>query len=445
MPKTDKETFNKAMRTMLLLLMLCLIPASLSCRERQKQGGRVTISVWHVWGGTLNEGLERLKADFERAHPDIELNMVFTSNNLSTNQKFFTAVAAGKPPDVVFVDGPQVASWAEWGALAPLTERMKEAGISSDDYFAPCWRQNAYEGNVWALTFCADPNFAFAWNKESFRQAGLDPDRPPRTFEELDAYAERLTIREGDRLMAIGFIPWAQYGMANSMFTFAWAFGGDFYDYEKRRITAHDPGVMRALEWMVSYAKKYDVTRVSSLQQGFGTQEQNPFITGQVAMQCLHLSEIQNILRYAPQLDYGLSSLPTPAGGEERSSWVGGWCLAIPKGAQHPDEAWEFLRWACHDPDGTTSAWQNLKLLPGVKDAPCMEEIRKDPRNSVFLKIMEECRHQRPVMPAQALFMRELDRAVSAAIHGKKSPRNAVEEASNNTQRELDLILAGHR
>jgi hypothetical protein len=37
------------------------------------------------------------------------------------------------------------------------------------------------------IALCADPNFGFMWNKESFRNAGLDPDRPPTTIRELDA------------------------------------------------------------------------------------------------------------------------------------------------------------------------------------------------------------------------------------------------------------------
>ena len=91
------------------------------------------------------------------------------------------------------MDGPQVAPWAEWGALEPLTNRMQEAGIAAEDYYTPCWLQTNYGKDVWALTFCADPNFAFVWNRALFREVGLDPDRPPRTMDELDEYAAKLT------------------------------------------------------------------------------------------------------------------------------------------------------------------------------------------------------------------------------------------------------------
>ena len=59
----------------------------------------------------------------------------------------------------------------------------------------------------------------------------------------------------------------------------------------------------------------------------------------------------------------------------------------------------------------------------------------------MFLKILEECRHQRPVMPAQAYYMGALQRAVDDAIYGKKTPKQALIDARIETQRELDLVL----
>jgi fructooligosaccharide transport system substrate-binding protein len=88
--------------------------------DRSASGKRI-LTVWHPWGGVQGPRFEKVKQAFEKAHPDIEVSLVYTQNDTTTNQKFFTAVAAGTPPDVTAVDGPQVASWAEWGALEPLT------------------------------------------------------------------------------------------------------------------------------------------------------------------------------------------------------------------------------------------------------------------------------------------------------------------------------------
>ena len=353
-----------------------LLAACSGCNpSRGRSGGRELV-VWHPWGGVMVPRFQKVLETFEKAHPGVTVRPVYTQNNLSTNQKFFTAVAAETAPDVIFVDGPQVASWAEWGALEPLGERVRAAGIRPDDYFPPTWRQNFYKNDVWALTYCADPNFGFAWNKAAFRRAKLDPERPPQTIDELTDYAERLTeVRDGV-IRNIGLIPWAQYGPANSIFTWGWAFGGVFYDDAAHRITADHPRIVRALDWMAGFAKKYDPAKISSLQQGFGTAENNPFYSGTLAMQCLHIGGIGEIERFAPDLDYGIGYLPAPPDGEAKSCWVGGWCMAIPKGARNQDGAWEFLRWLCHSPEGTNCVASECALFPGMRHSPYLKEVR---------------------------------------------------------------------
>jgi multiple sugar transport system substrate-binding protein len=416
-------------RAAIILAALVLTLAMTGChRKTAAEQQVVTIDLWHVWGGEQAAAIDKVVRAFEASHPGIRVNPVFTRNNLSTSQKFFTAVAAETPPDVVFVDGPQVAPWAEWGALEPLDERLARAGVRAEDYFEPCWRQCEYKGKVWALTYCADPNFGFVWNKDRFRQAGLDPDKPPRTIEELDEAAEKLTTRNaaGD-LESIGFIPWAQYGPANSVFTWGWAFGGSFYDDATFTVTADDPKVVNALAWMISYCDRFDARKISALEAGFGSAEQDPFYTGKMSMRCLHIGGIVDIGKYAPNLDWGVSFIPSPAtGGEEHSSWVGGWCMSIPVGCKHPEEAFELIRWMCHDPEGTTVVAEAAGLFPGVKDSPYFEKIKDKPYYGAFLDVIRACKHQRPVMPSQAFFMRELDRAVDAARFGKIPPPASI-------------------
>ncbi|MFQ6132441.1 MAG: ABC transporter substrate-binding protein [Armatimonadota bacterium] len=421
--------------------MLASLPG---CAVRSAGGeAERRLTLWHPWGGPMRERFDALTEQYMAAHPDLELRAVFTSNDLSTNQKFFTAVAAKRPPDMVFVDGPQVAEWAARGALAPLDEYIEAAGIEEADFFPPCWRQNCYQGHVYALTFCADPNFAFVWNKEVFREVGLDPERPPRTIAEMDEYSDRITRVEGGKITRIGIIPWGIYGSANSIYTWGWAFGGRFYDYDAQAVTAGDRNVLRALEWMRSYADRYDVTRITSLQQGFGSAEHNPFYIGELAMTCLHIAGLEDIYRYAPDLDFGVTYLPTPEGGEEHSSWVGGWCLAIPTGSRQPQAAWDFIRWACADAEGTTAVGRQTGLFPGYRPSPYFDEVREKEHYDMFLKILEECRHQRPVMPAQAFYMGALTRAVDGCVYGQKTAQEALQHAQTQTQYELEIALRG--
>lgn len=416
-----------------------------SRNESRSAGHKVVVSMWHPWGGTQAQAMDDIIKAFEAAHPNIEVKPLYTPNNLSNNQKFFTSVAANRPPDVVFVDGPQVAEWAEQGALEPLDSQTAAAGLSIKDYFAPCWRQNEYKGHVWAMTYCADPNFAFVWNKQDFRDAGMDPNVPPKSIAELDQFVRKLNKLQGSgssrKFARIGLIPWGQYGSANSLFTWGWAFGGSFYDPVHHKVTCDDPRIVKALEWMCTYAKEYNINKIASLQAGFGTAELNPLYVGKLSLSCLHISGIEDIKKYAPKLDYGMSYIPAPPGGEPHSSWVGGWCMAIPKGSRHPREAWELMRWLCADNKGTSIIAEKTGLFPGYRSSPYFAKIRNKPGYDMFLKILEECRHQRPVMPAQAFYMGALQRAVDDATYGKATPKQALTDARIETQRELDLVL----
>ncbi|HNT35070.1 MAG TPA: ABC transporter substrate-binding protein [bacterium] len=415
-------------------LILC------SCTGKTSDVGEV-VSIWHPWMMDIGDDFLAALELFEKSNPQFDIQALYAANTLSSNQKLFLSIAGGVPPDVTFVDGPQVAEWACRGALEPLDDYIAQAGIEPDDFWEPCWKQTVFDGQVYALTLVADPNFGFFWNKEVFRDSGLDPESPPKTLEEMDQMAAQITRSESARLTRIGLIPWSVYGNANSIFTWGWAFGGEFYDPETNKISADHPKVVEALEWMVSYAKQYDIRKISSLAAGFGSAEQNPFYTGRLGMQPMVVYMLRDIDRYRPDLDYGITILPQPDGGEYNCSWVGGWCLAIPRGAQNPRGAFELIRWLCASSEGTTLVANAIGSTPGYRKSAAFEEARRDPRMRAFVEILENSRHQRPVMPAQAFYMGELERAVDDALFGKKTPQQALADATARTQKELDGIL----
>jgi len=130
--------------------------------------------------------LFKLADGFEKAHPDIGVKMVYSSNNLSTSQKFFAAVAGGVPPEVIYVDGPEVAGWAFHGVLSKLDQYFSQNKLTENDFWPPCWKENMYKGNIWAMTYGADTNFGFFWNKDVFKVVGLDENKPPTTLAEMD-------------------------------------------------------------------------------------------------------------------------------------------------------------------------------------------------------------------------------------------------------------------
>ena len=433
-------------------------------------GQREVIQVWHPWGGPMLEAYQLGVDAFEKSHPAIGCKLLYVPNDMSNSQKFYTAVIGNCAPEVTFVDGPQVAEWAHRGLLAPLDDLLREQGIDpaqfAGEFFPPCWRQSVYRGKIYGITYCADPNFCFFWNKKAIRDAitageipagAIDVDKPPATLEELDRYNELVTRQRdsgaGKQLDRLGLIPWGVYGYANSLFTWGWAFGGEFYDEDRQKVTANDPRIVQALEWMCKYAQQYGFEQVTTLQSTFGSAQQNPFIVGKQVMQLMHLSGIADLDQYAPRLEYGMAPIPGLKGADGSAAWVGGWTLSIPAGVTDPAKrraALEFILWSCASQEGTSKKIRTARNFPGWKKSQFFDEAQKDSRLAVFADILKNCRHQRPVMPAQAFYMDQINRAVEKVVRTSSDPnpakrisaKAALDEATRVTQQRLDKLLA---
>ncbi|MEZ4657900.1 MAG: ABC transporter substrate-binding protein [Caldilineaceae bacterium] len=403
----------------------------------------LVLEVQHPFGGATMDLLEQVWAAYEAQNNGVGINAVPAPNDLSTNQKLFTDIAAGVAPDVTWVDGPQVAEWAEREVLQDISAYFEGAGLSENDFWAPCWRQNFYNGKVWAITYTADANFGFFWNKRVFAKAGLDPEQPPTTIDELTHIHKEITLVDGG-IRRMGILPWNTYGSANAMFTWGWLFGGDFFDADANRITAdHERNVM-ALAWMQQLiADVGGYEEVARFQADFGAGAETPFFMGQEAMRFYGPWELANIEQYAPDLAYGITQAPAgPPPALPNSSWVGGWCAGMPVGARHPDAAWDFLHWLCATDGGTELYGRLFMQFPGYQKSSWYAKLPQErPQLVPFLDILTAARHQRPVMPAQAFFMGALQQNVDAALRGEKSAMEALHDAAESTQRELEQIL----
>src|SRR5690606_4503189 len=103
------------------------------------------------------------------------------------------AVAAGRTPSIVGSWSYSLAAQAKQDLLTPIEEFLPGLGIGPSTYAETFWRMCVHRGRVWALP-TTPSTLALHWNRQLFREAGLDPDTPPRSIVELDAMAERLTV-----------------------------------------------------------------------------------------------------------------------------------------------------------------------------------------------------------------------------------------------------------
>lgn len=410
------------------------------------------VTVWQPFGAGEQAGLDHLVSAFERSHPGIHVRLSYASNDLTSSQKLFLAIAGGVAPDVTFVDGQQLSEWAARGALADLSASFARSGLKAADFWTPRWKESTFRGHVYALPWGADPNFAFVWNKDLFRKAGLDPDRPPRTIDDLDRMNDRLTIRDPQgNITQLGIDPLEWTG-ANALFTWGYAFGGTFYtdpdpQHPLGTVTADDPKIVKALEWLARFGRKYDVRKVRAFSDAMVGSGNTPFYAGKAAMRLLHVAQIKDLKKYSPTMDFGIGLIPAPLDGEYPNGWIGGWSLAVPRSNTVRPEAFEFIKWMCTSDEATTIESKELEQFPAYRLSPIFDQVRKDPVRGVFYQILANAKHVRTLMPVQGYYMERIGRAMDEVLYGGADPAAALARARVDVSARLQSVadeLAHH-
>lgn len=427
--------------------------------------------------GQDTKGQEALNREFERRHPEFRLRVLGMGAGGMSAQKLLTSIVGGVAPDVVLQDRFTVADWASRGAFTPLDDFIAgdkgkdPACPNQDDYYPAVWNEASFEGKVYGIPQAAD-NRALYWNRAIFRSkakelraAGLDPERAPRTWTEVLAYGRILTefLPDG-RLKRAGFMP--NYGNV-WLYMYAFQNGADFMSADGHTCTLDSPAVVQALEFVV---KGYDLIggydKAKAFESGFLSRENGPFYTGQVAMLINGDWALNEISRFAPQLDFAVAPAPVPDERFERKgrfvnekdqfvTWAGGHCLVIPKGARNPNGAWEYIKFASSI-EGmlvyikAQQAWERQRgraFIPKQYGNRKLNEILfrdfrpADPKFAAGLRqhidLMPAARIRPSTFVGQMLWDEHV-RAMDAACYHKMSPKAALAAGREKVQKELD-------
>ncbi len=426
--KTTKKTVKVCAGLLVVLLVLS------TCMVMAAAKKPVELTYWYPNGLSNEQAVLKQAIDlFNRQNPDIVVKGEFAGTSGSgqgTTDKLMVAISGGNPPDVVTFDRFMVGQWADQGLFENVSALARAAKINKNQFYDFAWQEASYKGNLYGLPFDTDTRALF-YNKKMFREAGLDPNKPPLSIKQLDEYAAKLTKKEGNRYRVIGFIPWLQQGW---LYTWGWSFGGQFQDKKTGKITANDPGIVKALEWETTYAKKYDIEAVTNFATAAGG-DINPFAAGMVAMVISGPWELSGFKVNAPNLDYGISYIPTPSG-TKFNSWAGGWANVIPKGVKNKEAAFRFARFMSLGEgarlygEGTT----HFMAARALNDK--FTWFKEDPRYQIFVSLLPKS-FCRPVIPKGQLLWDELVNATDSALNGKGTPKDLLDKATAKVNKEL--------
>jgi ABC-type glycerol-3-phosphate transport system substrate-binding protein len=327
--------------------MAVLLLAS-GCRGERADDGKIHVTYWEKWVSFEGVAMQQVVDAFNRSQDRIVVDYYPVSQ---VDQKTLVATAGGDPPDVAGIWVQNIATFADAEALQPLDGFIRADGLTTEAWLARYYPIYAhicsYRGHVYA-GISTPAIIALHWNKTLFREAGLDPDRPPRTLAEFDDYARRLTKHDPKTgaLTQLGFLP--QEPAVWWPWVYARWFGGGLFD--GKNITAGtDPRTLEAMQWAAGFTKENGLDAVRTFATGFLGQASNPqsaFLNGKVAMVFQGVWFNNYIHQYKPGLDYGVGNWPEAIPGVRDFAMAESDVLVIPRGAKHPEAAWEFIKYA---------------------------------------------------------------------------------------------------
>jgi multiple sugar transport system substrate-binding protein len=367
--------------------------------------------------------------------------------------KILASIQAGNPPDVIML-GYVRADWLQQGAIMPLDNYMKASHFDLNKFTSTAWNQGHLNGHYYTMTAEQDA-LVVLYNKALFRAAGLDPNKPPQTLSQLEAYAKKLTLYNSDgSIKQLGLMPNGSINGGGADYFQLWGniFGGQWYDDAHKKVTANDPKNIQGLTWLANYWKQYDPSKLDRFESGFGTYlgPTDPFVQGKIAM-LVDGDWWPTDLPKGGKItlnDLGGFYIPYPDGHPElaHTSAVFGDVMEIPKGSKHPDLAWKFINWYMN------SEKEQLNLPATLTGYPLLKSALRKPLTGAFgsnslvryfeqllLNVHGEANPL--VMPITAQYLKNLDYDGKRAIHGQESPADALNHVQSITQPQLNRAL----
>ena len=290
-------------------------------------GGQVATQV--TW-------FEKMIADWNASHEQ-QVELEFVPNKEYINgPKLATAFASGEGPDIFLISPGDFLRYYNGGVLQDLTPHMDPAAIA--DFPESVLATRMVDGKVFGLPMEVEP-MAFYYSVKAFEEAGLSENDVPTTWDELLEVGRKLTTSERYGLL---FQTAPGYYQNFTWYPFLWQGGGEFQTAEGK--SAFDsPATVQALKlWQDAVAS--GAAPRQTLGNGANDATAN-LASGYCAIQNVGIWAISQLENNAPDFEYGVFKLPTPAGGRYVTVG-GGWAFVANAMGADPEAAAEFCVWA---------------------------------------------------------------------------------------------------
>jgi sn-glycerol 3-phosphate transport system substrate-binding protein len=383
-------------------------------------------------GGPITKIIDGYAADFQRENPGIKVTPIYAGTYQDTLTKAQTALKAGAGPQMAVLLSTDVFSLIDDDLIVPFdTDAADKVWLGG---FYPAFLKNGeIGGRVWGVPFQRS-TIVLYWNKDAFRAAGLDPERPPANWGEHAEFAAKLiqtsggqVTRWGTQIPSTGFAYWLFQALATEA-------GGTLANDLGSAVDFAGAPCVEALRYWIDLSTKYHAHPPGVVEWGTTPRD---FLEQKAAMIWTTTGNLSNI-RGNAKFPFGVAMLPQ---GKRRGSPTGGGNFYLFKTAsdEQKQACLRLLRWIS-SPEraarwGVDTGY--VATRPDAWETPAMREYAAAfppatvARDQLRFAVAELSTHDNQRVT------QTLNDALQAALTGKQEPDAALHKAQDLATRLL--------
>lgn len=403
---------------------------------------------------------DQLWAAWAETYPNIPLELGDNLLNIGYNDlldKVRTAAAGSAAPAVAKLP---ILWGSEFAARGQLQEiNLEDFNYTADMFWPGALKSVTYDGKLWGIP-TNNETMAFIWNKAVFEEAGLDPETPPATWEEVRTFSKQ--IKDNTGKPGYGLV--ARVNAGNTPFRFMpvlWAYGSGALDEAEdsptyQKVMVNNEGGIAALQWAYDIYVT-DKSAPASALTNTQTENQDLYLAGEVAMMIAHPGELAAVRakaeaatgadkEFATKMVDGMSYGLIPAGPVRRAVVFGGSNIHIFTNDAHGsdvdlDAAKALVAFQTGPEWSTRNAWtsSNPGNLNGFKTSWNKERLETIPNLDVTTSMLPYG-IPFPVIPQANQIMNEI---IPNMLQNALTETMSVEDAANNAAQEIETLLGG--
>lgn len=387
---------------------------------------KIQLTFWRNYGTkSENNAYNELISTFELSHPTLDIKMVSIPYG-DYELRLRTEIAAGNPPDIMSIDSPNLALYANSGSLLSMDQYMRIDG-NIKDIPSSTIKGLTYENEIF-LSPIVESGVALFYNMRLFKDADVpypskDPDEP-MTWDEVLSIAKKIN-NPSKNIFGIDPAQGFNDGESPAYFKLPllWQFGAEVLSPDAKTADGY-LNSDKALEALQFYQDLYQKDRVAAVEL-----PPDPFVSGNLAMTVLGSWTLVDYEKNFPEFklgeDFGIAPLPRAV---SQVAPNGGWALGISSKTKYPEEAWEFIKYV-------TSFEGSKKYVEVTGDIPArysvaneFPDLNKYPKN-IFVEQAQKHSKNRPVTPAYPVVSDAIKKLFEDVGIGGENVRTAAEEA----------------